>query len=624
VVYLHALIPAADVATAADLGRYLVANFFLYLRVSGQFHVAVGMLHLFGFRLPETHRMYFLSASFTDFWRRINIYWKDFLLKVVYFPAHTALRRRWRSRFVSGDRLAIVGATLLVFFVTWVLHAAQWFWIMGTWLLTVPDALFWGILAILLTVSALREARNPGPPQTWRTWRELPAFALRILGTFTVISILWALWSSDSLLEFAWTIGALVGPHGHLALLLPAMIAVVVALWVLLPQAATSRRLDTAGANARSGRGMLVASAAIAIALTFLGAPVLDPVLPAPARNLLGSIRSPELNRADAEYVRLGYYEELTGGHGIRKVNLAGAEAAANALDFRWDEEKVLRNRNDFLLTELWSSVTVPGGGAPATLNSAGMRDREYAVERTPGSYRVAVLGASYVWGSGVRDDETFDNRLEARLDAEQPDPGVSRYEVLNFAVPAYTPGQQLFQLEFKVLGYKPDAILFVTHPAHGNEAITHLAKVVSKDLSMPASYDFLRDLAWGAGVRAGTPVPRGERMLKPLQNEIVKWTFERAVVLCRAAGVRPVWVLLSTPGYPAMKADNETLLRLAREAGFDVVDLSRLYDGFDVRTLQRSKWDFHPNARGHQLIADTLFGFWRATIGPAAPRTAR
>ncbi|MEP6835581.1 MAG: hypothetical protein ABJB74_19500, partial [Gemmatimonas sp.] len=66
---------------------YLLGTFLLYLRVSGQFHVIVGMLHLFGFGLPETHKLFLLSSSFTDFWRRINIYWKDFMMKLVYYPS---------------------------------------------------------------------------------------------------------------------------------------------------------------------------------------------------------------------------------------------------------------------------------------------------------------------------------------------------------------------------------------------------------------------------------------------------------------------------------------------------------------------------------------------------------
>ena len=86
--------------------------YLLYLRVSGQFHIIVGLLHLFGYDLPETHRRYLLASSLTDFWRRINIYWKDFMVKVVYFPVFFRLRKR-------GQTLAQVVATAAVFVVTW-------------------------------------------------------------------------------------------------------------------------------------------------------------------------------------------------------------------------------------------------------------------------------------------------------------------------------------------------------------------------------------------------------------------------------------------------------------------------------------------------------------------------
>ena len=64
----------------------MLGTFLLYLRVSGQFHLIVGLLHLFGFRLPETHKLYYLAHSFTELWRRINIYWTDFMMKPVFYP----------------------------------------------------------------------------------------------------------------------------------------------------------------------------------------------------------------------------------------------------------------------------------------------------------------------------------------------------------------------------------------------------------------------------------------------------------------------------------------------------------------------------------------------------------
>ncbi len=42
-------------------------TFLLYLNVSGTFHLIIGMLHLFGYDLPETHRRYYLAAASSIF-----------------------------------------------------------------------------------------------------------------------------------------------------------------------------------------------------------------------------------------------------------------------------------------------------------------------------------------------------------------------------------------------------------------------------------------------------------------------------------------------------------------------------------------------------------------------------
>ena len=130
--------------------------YLLYLRVSGHFHIIVGLLHLFGYDLPETHRRYLLASSLTDFWRRINIYWKDFMVKVVYFPVFFRLRKR-------GETRAQVVATAAVFVVTWALHSYQWFWLRGDILFTWPDTLFWAILGALVIVNLLIEQSGRRP-----------------------------------------------------------------------------------------------------------------------------------------------------------------------------------------------------------------------------------------------------------------------------------------------------------------------------------------------------------------------------------------------------------------------------------------------------------------------------
>lgn len=182
------------VTTFPTLVSTMVLTYLLYLRVSGQFHIAIGFLHLFGYDLPETHRKYLLSRSLTDFWRRINIYWKDFMVKLVYFPVYFRMRR-------SGEVRAQVVATALVFITTWFLHAYQWFWLRGDFLMTWPDTLFWAILGGLVTVNLLIEQRKPArggkaaAPPWWREW-------LQIAGTFCLIVTLWSLWNSPSVGEW--------------------------------------------------------------------------------------------------------------------------------------------------------------------------------------------------------------------------------------------------------------------------------------------------------------------------------------------------------------------------------------------------------------------------------------
>jgi alginate O-acetyltransferase complex protein AlgI len=200
-VYHELLIPDTKVHDLASLAAFLVCNYLLYLKVSGQFHMACGMLHLFGFQLPETHHRYLLATGFTDYWRRINIYWKDFMIRLCFNPVVFRLKR-W------PQPLALAIGTVVVFVATWFLHAYQSFWLRGGWGFSVPDALFWGILGGLVLVNQQLElrrgrARDPGRAGARRpatpSVGSLAARALKIAATFTTVTLLWSLWSSPSL-----------------------------------------------------------------------------------------------------------------------------------------------------------------------------------------------------------------------------------------------------------------------------------------------------------------------------------------------------------------------------------------------------------------------------------------
>ncbi len=195
-IYHQLLIPIEEVRDLATLAGFVVCNYLLYLRVSGQFHIACGMLHLFGYQLPETHHNYLLATGFTDYWRRINIYWKDFMVRVVFHPVAFRLKR-W------PDWQGLTIATSAVFLATWSLHAYQSFWLRGTWGFSGPDALFWGILGILVAINVQFDARAAARPRPRPSFQSHALRVAKTLGTFVTIALLWSLWSSPSVA--AWT-----------------------------------------------------------------------------------------------------------------------------------------------------------------------------------------------------------------------------------------------------------------------------------------------------------------------------------------------------------------------------------------------------------------------------------
>jgi len=184
--------PHVAVATAVVVK--VIGCYLLYLRVSGQFHIIAGMLCLFGYDMPETNHRYLLAHSINDVWRRMNIYWKEFMVKIVYLPAYFKLRRR-------GALRAELLSTILVIVATYFLHAYQFFWIKGRFLLSVNDTIFWIILGSVMMVNVWIEFRNRNrPPRVG--WGARLQNAAKIAATFAFLALLWSMWSADSLTEW--------------------------------------------------------------------------------------------------------------------------------------------------------------------------------------------------------------------------------------------------------------------------------------------------------------------------------------------------------------------------------------------------------------------------------------
>lgn len=599
IVYTDLTLDPAEVRGPFELSQFLITNFLLYLRVSGQFHMVVGMLHLFGFNLPETNHLYALSSSFTDFWRRINIYWKDFMMKVFYYPFYFALKAR-------GATFALVASTIAVFAITWFLHSYQWFWLRGAFPIAAQDVAFWGLLGGLVVATSLYEARH-GRKRTLGSRAISPGerlgAALKTIGTLTAICVLWSLWTADSLASWAslWALGLGAAPGGGSAAAAPWLFAGLVAIGLGGALAAGGRANAPRGPAAFPRRA--AATACVILALFAISLRTVNVRLGPMVAGLVQSLRNPELSRRDAALMERGYYENLLD---VNRMNTQLWEVFMKRPRIPLlHETPVGRLTGDIYKTVLVPSVTMPYHGGTLSTNRWGMRDRDYAETKPSGTYRVALLGSSHVMGSGVTDEATFEGLLETRLnDAAASSGDSARYEILNFAVAGFSPLQQIAMLDDKVWRFEPNAVFYVAHANDRVDILRRLGEMIREGTDL--RYDVLRDVARRADVDRKTKPAVGMARLAPFGDELLAWVYGRVTEECRRHGARAVWVFL--PRVQEEREEERALLAGAAErAGFRLFDLSDTYDGSDLESLYLAEWDRHPNVAGHRLVADRL-----------------
>jgi len=86
-------------------------------------------------------------------------------------------------------------------------------------------------------------------------------------------------------------------------------------------------------------------------------------------------------------------------------------------------------------------------------INADGLLGKSYPIARTPGKFRVAVLGDSLTSGEAVSPDKKFSGVWETELSKKFP----PEVEVINFGVGGTGTWQQLQIFHVKVRKYKPD-----------------------------------------------------------------------------------------------------------------------------------------------------------------------
>ncbi|MDB5351263.1 MAG: hypothetical protein JWN86_2510 [Planctomycetota bacterium] len=325
---------------------------------------------------------------------------------------------------------------------------------------------------------------------------------------------------------------------------------------------------------------------------------------------LVASLRDDGANRADTERMERGYYERLldSGRRLDAPVPVAPAAFDAGRLC------DVVADLREYVLKP---NLRTTHRGASWTTNSLGMRDREYATTKPANTIRIALVGDSIGSGWGVDDGLGFEPLLEQALGSSRTAKPV---EILNFSVPGHAPGQRWEHFRRNGWSTGPDLVIFEATPADPGWDERRLRGLLARNLGWNSP--LYREAIAASGATPGGDFDAYKAALKPHRWAILENVYRAAVGDCRDRGVIPAWVLIPRVGKPIEPEERRKLVALAQSAGFAVViDLSDAFDGIEPSALAIAPDDFHPNARGHALLAKRLESAlasrpqWRAIV---------
>jgi hypothetical protein len=252
--------------------------------------------------------------------------------------------------------------------------------------------------------------------------------------------------------------------------------------------------------------------------------------------------------------------------------------------------------------------------GAPFRTNAQGLADDEYPLEKPANTIRVAVLGASWAMGSGVKLEETFHSVLERQFNSAG---GSVRYEFINFGVEFYGLQEIVATVRHKVLPYDPDFIMVEV------TAYTPTVRWTSHDTEfVPLPH---RNKAWDSllvqRVSDALGRPSVERQQAGAYREslgVADWdgligqierAFDELADISSANGI-PVGVALLRANVRNDYGFGKKFVSSALERGIAVADINLdifLQPGESVGKLMVSRAEPHPNPYGHELIAREL-----------------
>jgi len=261
---------------------------------------------------------------------------------------------------------------------------------------------------------------------------------------------------------------------------------------------------------------------------------------------------------------------------------------------------------------DLKPNLNVTLRGVPLVTNSEGLADKEYPKEKPANTYRIAVVGSSWTMPASIPVQDSYHWMMEDDLNASSAarEDGMN-YEIINFGVEFYGAGEILATLEHKVREYKPDLIIVALTGFTLNVLWQDYQE--SFDAPEPGSRFFSSYILMQAGL-IEPPVQQRVTIPKPLRAS-GRYRQQLASLIYQSKNLADELgsdVLFVTLGYRGLTWLNNTLIfDYVKTLNLDYLDaateMARLGPMAEGVEYKVGRFDTHPNAMGHRLLADII-----------------
>lgn len=591
VLYYNFAVSPVGIASVSELLQFLVVQFLYVLRILGLFHISLGLICLYGYHLPDVFNHLFVATGFTDLWNRINIYWKDFVVKVFFYPIYFKIRK-------SAVPLKMFLVTMVCFFISWQLHSWQWFWIRGNFPFDLVDAVFWISFGVLVAIEA--EIQNRAVPKIVTPNLGTVALkAFKSVGVLLVMCLLWSIWVSPDLASWSSLFADIEFSTHDTAIVLASLSVWYAGVFIYHWLYINKQSLFTDNRPWGIYVFLLVALVLHTRLMLFV-----ESALPVDIQQ----IKTTKPNRVDKEFAERSYYDNLLSG----KDFLSDRSNENNETN-KWSVAvypRVTTKSNSVLGVEFLPNQHLEHQGEVFETNKWGMRDKYYPKAKPDSVYRIALIGGSYEMGQGVSNDDIFEKLTEDKLNqSELYDASGKKVtiEILNFSVEGYRTNKVLPVLELKAQHFSPDAVVFFKYTDDNRRLVSKMAQKILQNTGM-RSDSFLMPLFKDVKIHERMTEKKLNAVLKDEYENMNQFYSSKIQGFCQIQNIAPILAFLPVLNDSINAEEHAYLKNLAHQHNFEFADFSNVYGNERHAKLALSDTDIHPNRRGHKLIANRFY----------------